>query len=187
AFVAGTPFFRKQGLVGDSFLALALLLDANTPAQRDAALAGVARALAEAGRPPFPRIRRVGEAVVSSYLERETREASRLYFPLFGAFVVSLVYFLFRSVRPLVAILVTLGVAVLLGFAAGGLFGFATTIVSSIVPLTLLVTTSASLVYLQSRFVDCPTDVPPVEHQVFALVNKFPAVTASIAAAAVGF
>jgi uncharacterized protein len=187
AFVAGTPFFRKQGLLGDSFLALALLLDANTPAQRDAALAGVARALAEAGPLPFPRIRRVGEAVVSSYLERETREASRLYFPLFGAFVVSLVYFLFRSVRTLVAILVTLGVAVLLGFAAGGLFGFATTIVSSIVPLTLLVTTSASLVYLQSRFVDCPTDVPPEEHQVFALGNKFPAVTASIAAAAVGF
>jgi predicted RND superfamily exporter protein len=187
AFVTGTSFFRKQGLAGDRFLGLALLLDADAPAGRDAALAGLGRVLEEAGPLPFRRIRRVGEPVVSSYLERETREASRRYFPLFGVFVVSLVYFLFRSVRTLVAILVTLGVAVLLGFATGGLFGFATTIVSSIVPLTLLVTTSASLVYLQSRFVDCPPDAAPEEHQVFALVNKFPAVTASIAAAAVGF
>jgi predicted RND superfamily exporter protein len=187
AFITGTPFFRKQGLVGDRFLGLALLLDADTPARRDRVLAEIGRALEEAAPLPFSRVRRVGEPIVSSYLERETRAASRLYFPLFGVFVISLVYFLFRSVRTLVAILATLGAAVLLGYAAGGLLGFATTIVSSIVPLTLLVTTSASLVYLQSRFVDCPPGVPPEEHQVFALVNKFPAVTASIAAAAVGY
>jgi predicted RND superfamily exporter protein len=187
AFVTGTSFFRKQGLVGERFLGLALLLDATTPERRDRVLADIDRALDAATALPFSRVRRIGEPIVSSYLEGKTREASRLYFPLFGAFVVALVYFLFRSFRTLAAILTTLGVAVLFGYATGGLLGFATTIVSSIVPLTLLVTTSASLVYLQSRFVDCPADVPPEEHQVFALVNKFPAVTASVAATAVGF
>src|SRR5262249_42651014 len=124
---------------------------------------------------------------VHSYLERETKTASARYFPLFGLFVIGLNLFLFRSARALLAVLATLGVSVLLGTAAGGLFGFTTSVVSSVVPLTLLVTGTAALVYLHARFVDCPPGVSREEHQVVALVNKLPAVSASIVAAAVGF
>ena len=50
-----------------------------------------------------------------------------------------------------------------------------------------MITSSSTLVYLHSRFVDRPLDVPVDEHQVFALANKFTAVTVSIFATAVGF
>ena len=189
--LAGTSFFRKQALLGDGFLGVALLLDAASGEGRDRALAGVETAIEASGLAasgsPARRLRRVGEAFVESYLERETAEASARYFPLFGLFVVALNLFLFRSGRALAAVLATLGVCVLLGTAAAGLLGYASSIVSSLVPLTLMVTGTASLVYLHSRFVDREPEVPVDEHQVFALANKFLPVTASLFAAAVGF
>jgi predicted RND superfamily exporter protein len=56
-----------------------------------------------------------------------------------------------------------------------------------LVPLTVLVTTLSSLVYLHSRFVDRPPDVPVRVHQLTALRNKFLPVTASSLAAVLGF
>jgi predicted RND superfamily exporter protein len=53
--------------------------------------------------------------------------------------------------------------------------------------LTILVTCTAALVYLQSRFVEKPDGRTIEEHQIFALANKFVATTASIVAAAIGF
>jgi predicted RND superfamily exporter protein len=55
------------------------------------------------------------------------------------------------------------------------------------VPMTILVTATATLVYLHSRFVERPPDRPVEEHQLFALANKFVACTASIFATGVGF
>ncbi len=192
-FVAGTDFFRRQALVGDGFLGVTLALDVGGPDERDAALVGIERALEHAGLAPAPAdgsitaVRRVGGPFVDAWLERETARSSLRYFPLFGLFVVALVYGLYRSFRALAAILATLAIAVLLGVAVGALLGFGFTIISSLVPLTLMVTATASLVYLHSRYVDHPPGVPMAEHQVFALANKFLAVTVSIFAAAVGF
>jgi hypothetical protein len=133
--LTGTSFFRRAAFVGDHFLGLALRLDVHTPEERDKALAGIEPALAAAS-PAFRRVRRLGESFVSSYLERQTREASARYFPLFGLFVLVLNLLLYRSARALVAILVTLGVSVLLGVSVAALFGFSFTIVSSLVPLS---------------------------------------------------
>jgi uncharacterized protein len=188
AFLTGTPFFRRQGLLGHGFLGIAVDLDAAKPRQRGRALAGIEAAAREAeGRPPFLRVRRVGEAFMNAYLERETAEASRRYLPLFGLFVVVLTFSLYRSWRALAAILLTLGASVLLGTATAGLLGFSSSIVSSLVPLMLMVTATASLVYIHSRFVDRPEGRDLDEHQAAALANKFLPVTASIFAAAVGF
>lgn len=192
-FATGTSFFRRQGLVGDRFLGVALALAVEGPEDRDAVLSSVERAIQRAGLdPPGPSsgvraVRRIGGPFVDAWLERETQRSSLRYFPLFGLFVVVLVYGLYRSFRALAAILLTLAVAVLLGVAVGALFGFGFTIVSSLVPLTLMVTVTASLVYLHSRYVDHPPGVSMDEHQVFALANKFLAVTVSIFATAVGF
>lgn len=192
-FLGGTSFFRRQGLLGDDFLGLAVELDVRSPVERNRVLAGIERALEEnssraaSGRLPFLRVRRVGEAFMNAYLERETARASRRYLPLFGLFVVALMLALYRSWRALAAILLTLGACVLLGTASGGLFGFSSSIVSSLVPLMLMVTATASLVYIHSRFVDRPEGRPVDEHQLSALANKLPPVTASIFAAAVGF
>lgn len=185
--VSGTPFFSDQGLVTTHALSLVLALDTDGPARRDAVLAEVDRAVSEVRDPGITAIRRVGRPWVDSWLERETGEASLTYFPVFGAFVILLNLALYRSFRALVAVLASLGVAVLLGVAAGGLLGYGFTIVSSIVPLTLMITTSASLVYLHSRFVDQPEGSDLEQHRVTALVNKLGAVTVSMFAAAVGF
>jgi uncharacterized protein len=181
---AGTQFFRKQGLLGDRFLTVMASLDVHGPRERDAALAAIDAALARSGAGA---VHRIGEPYVDSWLEQQSGAASARYFPFFGALVVAVALLLYRSVRTLLAFLLSLGSAVALGVAAGGLLGFNFTIVSVLVPLTVLVTTLASLVYLHSRFVDRPAGVPVREHQLAALRNKLLPVTASTFAAVLGF
>jgi predicted RND superfamily exporter protein len=187
AFATGTPFFRRQGLVGEGFLGLVLALDAPGPERRDALLARI-DAVVDA-RPPgaIAGVRRVGAPYVEAWIEAASRQASLRWFPVFGLFVVALALFLYRSVRTLVAILVALGTAVALAVAAGRLLGFSFTLVSALVPLTVMVTTLANLVYLQSRFVDQPEGVDLERHRLFALKNKLLPITASALAAVLGF
>lgn len=180
----GTEFFRRQGLVGDRFLTLVASLDVRGPAERDAALAAIDRALAQAGAGP---VRKVGAPCLTSWLERQSSEASERAFPIFGVLLVGVVLFLYRSWRALVAIVLALGAVLALGVGAGALLGFSRTIVSALVPITILVNTLATLVYLHSRFVDQPEGVPLHEHHVAALRNKLLPVTASTLAAAMGF
>ena len=192
AFLSGTRFFRDQGLVGDDFLTIVLALDTKDSAERDATLAAINgvldRTMRDVGRRSgLTGVRRVGAPWLESWLESETAASTLRYFPLFGAFLLILTVSLYRSWRALLVIVVSLGVAVLLGVAVGGLVGFNYTIVSSVVPLMFLITVTASLIYLHSRFVDRPADVPVDRHRVLALDNKLLAVSASMFAAAVGF
>jgi hypothetical protein len=192
AFVSGTRFFRDQGLVGDDFLAIVLALNVEDPRERDATLAAIDRTLDEELRKAGPGatptgVRRVGAPWLESWLESETAASTLRYFPLFAVFLLVLTISLYRSWRALAAIVLSLGVAVLLGVAFGGLAGFSFTIISSVVPLMFLITVTASLIYLHSRFVDRPADVPIERHRVLALDNKLLAVSASMFAAAVGF
>ena len=180
----GTQFFRKQGLLGDRFLSVVVDIDVHNPAERDAALASTDAALARAGAEP---VRRVGAPYVQSWLEHESGAASVRYFPFFGALVVGTALLLYRSVRTLLAFVLALGSAVALGVAVGGLLGFTFTVVSVLVPLTVLVTTLATLVYLHSRFVDRPAGISLRDHQLVALRNKLLPVTASTVAAVMGF
>ncbi|HEY1811612.1 MAG TPA: MMPL family transporter [Kofleriaceae bacterium] len=180
----GTSIFRTQGLVGDHFMAIVASLDVHGPHARDAALAAIERQLALSGSLP---VREVGAPYISSWIERATADASARAFPIFGLLLVVIAVFLFRSVRALAAIVLALGAAVALAVAAGGLLGFTFTIVSVLVPLTIMVTTLASLVYLHARYIDHPADVPREEHHLAALRNKFLPVTASTLAAAMGF
>jgi len=185
----GSTFFRRQGLVGDNFLAIVLALDAPEPEIRDALLESVNKivfAVPEWSQ-SIDRVRRVGRPWIDAWLERETAASTLKFFPLFAVFVISLVLGLYRSWRALTTILLSLAVAVLLGMAFAGVVGLGFTIVSSLVPLTLLVTATASLVYLHSRFVDQPAEMDLESHRTRALANKSIAVTASVFAAAVGF
>jgi predicted RND superfamily exporter protein len=187
AFASGTAFFRRQGLVGDGFLSVAVALPRAEGAARDRALAAVDAAIERAPLSAVTRVRRVGVPYVEAWIERASGEASLRYFPVFAAFVVGLALFLYRSWRALVAILLALGAAVALGVAAGRLHGYSFTVVSSLVPLTVMVTTLANLVYLHSRFVDVPEGVDTDRHHLFALANKALPVTASTIAAVCGF
>jgi predicted RND superfamily exporter protein len=187
-FATGTDLLRRQGLVGKGFLAIGLSLMVHGPAQRNQALAAIDAAIAAANPAPSPirKITRLGLPYVNAYLDRTQRDAPR-YFGLFLVFVVALNLFLYRSVRTLAAFLVTLGVCLALSMGYIGVTGGTFTLVSPMVPMTILVTATATLVYLHGRFVERPPDRPVEEHQRFALANKFVPCTASIFATGVGF
>lgn len=186
-FATGTQFFRRQGLVGDHFLGVVTAFSTPDPKARDAVLAQIDAAVDATRFEAVTRVRRVGAPYIESWIEHQAGQASSRYFPLFGIFVVAVSIFLYRSWRSVLAILLALGTGVALAVGAGDLLGFSFTVVSSLVPLTVMVTTLASLVYIHSRFVDQPEGVSVEDHQLFALANKFLPVTASTVAAVLGF
>ena len=188
-FATGTTLFRRAGLVGTHFLGIALELHVNTPAGRDRALAAIdalVLPLDRAGH-PFSAVRRVGSPWLDAWLEQQTGAATRKFMPLFGLFLIALVLLVYRSWRTLCAIALTLGAVLAIAMGLAELFGWSNTLVSTIVPLTVLVTTTATLVYLHARYME-PDDAPSLyEHQARALSNKFLPCTASMFATAVGF
>lgn len=188
-FATKTDLFAKQGLVGDDYLAIALLLQVEDNESRRALLQEVDKALApiEADPGPIRAVRRLGQPYVSTYLDDVTQSTANKLFGLFMVFVVGLTLWLYRSVRTLIAFLLTLVVCLVLSVGYIGATGGKLSIVSPMVPMTILVTVLATLVYLQSRFVEKPEGVSADQHQVFSLANKFVACTASIFATAVGF
>ncbi|MCA1663574.1 MAG: MMPL family transporter, partial [Myxococcales bacterium] len=182
--------FKKQGLVGAHMLALPLFLDVKTTAERTAVIDGIDHALDPYAKSPAPftAVRKVGQPYVNTYLDNDTRTSGYKYFPLFMLFVIVLNWVLYRSFRALSAVVLTLGVCAAMTVGFVGVTGGTFTIVSSLVPMTILITCTATLVYLHSRFVEVPDEGVGIdEHQAIALANKFVAATASIFATAVGF
>lgn len=189
AFTTGSDLFKKQGIVGKRFLAIPLLLDVKSGAERQAVLDAIDTVIGplEKSPAPFSAVRKVGQPYVNAYLDNDTRAVGLRYFPLFGLFVVVLVIALYRSFRALIAIVISLGFSAALTVGFVGVTGGVFTIVSALVPMTILITCTATLVYIHSRFVDQPPDCSVEDHQIFALQNKFLACSASLFAAAVGF
>ncbi len=188
-FATGTALFRRAGLLGERYLGIALELHVNSPAERDRALAAIdslVLPLDKAGK-PFTAVRRVGSPWLDAWLERQTGVATKRSMPLFGVFLTALVLIIYRSWRALLAIVLTLGSVVAIAVGQAHLFGWTNTVVSALVPLTVMVTTTATLVYIHSRYME-PDDAPTLlEHHARALANKFMPSTASIFATAVGF
>jgi predicted RND superfamily exporter protein len=189
AFATGTTLFKKQGLVGEHFLAIPLILDIHSTAERHAlvgALDGIV-AWVEQSPGPIHALRKVGQPYVDEYLDSHTAAAARRSFPLFIFFVVLINLALYRSWRALLAFLLALGTATGLTVGFIGVTGGVFTIVSSLVPMTVLISCASTLVYLHSRYAECPDTKPARENLLFTLKNKFLACTASLFAAAVGF
>jgi uncharacterized protein len=188
AFASGTTLVRRAGLMGDHYLSIGLELQVKTPTERDQALAAIdTQVLAlEANGHPFSAVRRVGAPWLDAWLERQTGASTRKFMPLFGIFLLTLVFIVYRSWRALAAIVLTLGAVVAIAVGFGELLGFSNSVVSTLVPLTVMVTTTATLVYIHSRYME-PDGSPPLEHHARALANKFLPCTASMFATAVGF
>ncbi|MFI5397757.1 MAG: RND family transporter [Candidatus Binatia bacterium] len=187
-FVTGTDLFRKQRLVGDHSLAIGLMLDVHGSEEREHTLDAIDRAIDQSTPSPAPQqtLHKLGQPYVNVYLDDTLRSAWQ-YFVLFGGFVVVFNLVLYRSLRTLAAFLITLGVCLAASVGYIGATGGTLTIVSPMVPMTILVTATATLVYIHSRFVERPAGRSVDAHQVFALTNKFVACTASIFATAAGF
>lgn len=188
-FATGTDLFRRAGLLGDHYLGVGLELRVTSPEERDRALAAIdalVLPLDNAGK-PFTAIRRVGSPWLDAWLEKQTGTATKRSMPLFGIFLMTLVVIIYRSWRALLAIILTLGAVMAIAVGQAHIFGWTNTVVSALVPLTVMVTTTATLVYIHSRFME-PDDAPTLlEHHARALANKFLPSTASMFATAVGF
>lgn len=189
AFATGTSLFRRAGLLGEHYLGIALELRVKSPAERDRALGAIDSVVVplESSAGPFTAVRRVGSPWLDAWLERRTGSATARFMPLFGLFLMALVFIVYRSWRALGAIILTLGVVVAIAVGLADLFGWSHTVISTLVPLTVMVTTTATLVYLHSRYME-PDDAPDLlQHHARALTNKFLPCTASMFATAVGF
>jgi predicted RND superfamily exporter protein len=189
-FATGTQLFTRAGLLGPHFLGIALELHVRSPADRDRMLAAIDAAIEPLLRThdgPFDRIRRVGSPWLDAWLEHETQVATQRSMPLFGLFLVTLVFLLYRSWRTLLALVITLGLVVAIALGLAALTGWTHTIVSSLVPLTVLVTATSTLVYIHSRYIDRGDAPDLAAHHARVLANKFLPCTASIFATAVGF
>jgi predicted RND superfamily exporter protein len=188
-FATGTDLFRRAGLLGDHYLGIGLELRVNSPEERDRALAAIdslVLPLDKAGK-PFTSIRRVGSPWLDAWLEKQTGSATQRSMPMFGLFLITLVLIIYRSWRALLAIILTLGSVMAMAVGLAHIFGWTNTVVSALVPLTVMVTTTATLVYIHSRYME-PDDAPNLlEHHARALTNKFLPSTASMFATAVGF
>ncbi len=191
AFATGTSLFRRAGLLGEHYFGIALDLRVSSPAERDRVLGAIdtfVLPLENGGHSTaFSAIRRVGNPWLDAWLERQTGTATKKFMPLFGVFLLTLVAIVYRSWRTLAAIVLTLGAVMAMAVGLGDVFGWSNNIVSTLVPLTVMVTTTATLVYIHSRYME-PDDAPtPALHHARALANKFLPCTASIFATAVGF
>jgi len=188
-FATGTKLFAQQGLVGPGFYSLPLILDVKATAEREEVLRSIEDATAGLLKNPAPlkALRKAGEPFVNAYMNKKTNEGGMRLVPVFCLFVVVLVVGLYRSLRTLLAFGASLGVNAALAVGWIGFSGGTFTIVSALVPLTILITCLATLVYIHSRFVERPPDSNVDDHHVFALSNKFLACTASVFATAVGF
>jgi len=188
SFATGTSLVRRAGLMGDHYLGIGLELQVNTPAERDQVLAGIDSKVLpiDASGHPFTAVRRVGSPWLDAWLEKQTGASTKKFMPLFGIFLLTLVFIVYRSWRALAAIVLTLGAVVAIAVGFGELLGFSNSVVSTLVPLTVMVTTTATLVYIHSRYME-PDGAPPLEHHARALANKFLPCTASMFATAVGF
>jgi hypothetical protein len=188
-FATGTTLFRRAGLLGDHFIGVALELHVNSPTERDQALAAI-EAIAKpfvAPQGAFTAVRRVGSPWLKAWLEAKASSSSKQVMPLFGVFVVTLILLVYRSWRALAAVALTLAMVVAIAMGVADVFAWPHTIVSALVPLTVTVTTTATLVYIHTRFVEPLRGRPLKEHQAEALANKFLPCTASMFATAVGF
>ena len=187
-FATGTSLIRRAGLMGDHYLGIGLELKVASPAERDQALAAIDAKVLPLGATghPFTAVRRVGSPWLDAWLEKQTGASTKKFMPLFGIFLLTLVFIVYRSWRALAAIIITLGSVVAIGVGFGELLGFSNSVVSTLVPLTIMVTTTATLVYIHSRYME-PDTAPPLEHHARALANKFLPCTASMFATAVGF
>ncbi len=188
-FATGTTLFRRAGLLGEHYVGIALDLAVSSPAERDRALAAIDALVLpfDVSGHPFTAIRRVGTPWLDAWLERQTGASTKKFMPLFGIFLMTLVFIVYRSWRALAAIVLTLGAVVAMAVGLGHLFGWTNSVVSTLVPLTVMVTATATLVYIHSRFMEPDDAATLLEHHARALANKFLPCTASMFATAVGF
>jgi hypothetical protein len=198
-FAAGTSMFRRSSLLGDHYLGLGLDLRVTSSAERDAALAAIdalVLPLDAAGKPHAARPN------AARSIQRGATGRFALARCVAGAPDRCIHQEIHAAVRRLPDGAGIRRVPFVAGArrhhhharrggrdrgGLGALLGFTNSVVSTLVPLTVMVTATATLVYIHSRYMQPDDILDPLEHHARALANKFLPCTASMFATAVGF
>ncbi len=190
-FAKSTPFFQKQGLIAPGRLfSLVLQLSFTEPKERVEVVEFVNTSLApyEAkAESPFKAIRKVGQPYVSYELDRVSVKIGGQFFPLYVLFSALLIVFLYRSVRGMVAVLLTFGVVVAFSVAMVELTDSFLNMLSNILPLMVMIISLETLMHIYSGYVRQPDGVEPREHLVRVLSNKTTACFMAVFTTMVGF
>ncbi len=191
AFALSTPFFHNQGLIApDRILTIVLQLKIGNPAERRE----VVRAVNDALQPfrdkadsPYRSIRIVGQPHLNYELDYSSTEIGMKFFPIYLLFAMGLVWFLYRSLRGVLAVLVSLAVCLAFAVSFVQAFGSVLTMISSVMPMMVMIVTIETMIHIYSGYVRQPEGVSRREHLIHVLVQKRKACWYSVLTTAIGF
>ncbi len=190
-FSLSTPFFNKQGLVSaDRMLTIVLQLRMKTAEQRREVVRATNKILEpfeKEENSPFRTIRKVGQPYLNYEMDYSAYEIGTQFFPIYLFFAMGLVFFLYRSARGLLAVLVTLLVSLAMAVGLVEMFHSVLTLISTVMPMMVMVVVIETMIHLYSGYVRPPEGVDMHDHLIHVLDSKWKACWFSVVTTAVGF
>jgi len=190
-FTLSTSFFNKQGLISpDRMLSIVLQLEIeNSDQRRDVVLVSneILAKFETDPKSPFNHILKVGQPNLNYELDKSTVEIGAKFFPVYLLFAMLFLFFLYRSFKGIFAVLVTMLVSIAMAVAMVVVSGSVLTMVSSVLPMMVLIVTVETMVHIYSGYIRPPEGVEIREHLISILVRKWRACWFSVLTTSVGF
>lgn len=190
-FTLSTPFFNYQGLISpDRMLTIVLQLQINNSDQRREVVKvsnEILKPFEDDPSSPFNHILKVGQPNLNYELDKSTVEIGAKFFPIYLLFAMMFLFFLYRSFKGIFAVLVTMLVSIAMAVALVVVCGSVLTMVSSVLPMMVLIVTIETMVHIYSGYIRPPQGVEIREHLINILVRKWRACWFSVLTTSVGF
>lgn len=100
-----------------------------------------------------------GEPVINNYLKTEGQRIGKKFIPLYALFSVIILFIIFRSFLTVMAMMLTMAVALVVSLGVISFFGFTLTIVSNILPLIIMVVSVETMIHTGINLRTTSTDV----------------------------
>ena len=190
-FCLSTPFFNYQGLISpDRMMTIVLQLELEKPSDRReivSALDEILLPFDKEADSPIHRIRKVGQPNLNVELDRSSYEIGVKFFPIYLFFAFAFLYFLYRSAKGLLAVLVSLAVTLAIAMGSVHICGSVLTLVSTVLPMMVLIVSIETMVHIYSGYVRPPEGADLHEHLINVLSRKWRACWFSVFTTSVGF
>ncbi len=190
-FTLSTPFFNYQGLVlPDRSFTIILQLKTKTPAQRTEVVEtcnAILDPFENSSDSPFIAVRKVGQPYINYEFDRSNFEIGLIFMPILLLFSMGFIWFLYRSFRGVLAVLIAMLVSIAFCIAMVELSGSVLTLVSGILPAMVMVVSIETVVHLYSGYVRKPVELSTREHLTDVLTHKWRACWYSVFTTSVGF
>jgi len=191
AFTLSSSFFNYQGLIiPDRMLTVILQLKMSEPEhRREAVLAvdDILKPFIDQADSPFRNVRLVGQPNLNYEMDSSTMEIGTRFFPIYILFAMGFLFFLYRSLRGLAAVLITIGVSLAFTIASVTISGSVLTIISAILPMMVMIVTIETIIHIYSGYVRAPEGADRREHLIDILCGKWLACWYSVFTTVIGF